>query len=363
MLVLIPVSLAGYPLLIVLAVFALALPIALALGWRKLPHRLGAVILRVLVIILCQLLALAAVFVGVNRNFGFYDSWNDLLGRRQDPGAVAVADIGSLLADNGSQGQVKFLTVHGKVSGTTQQVLVWLPPQYFQKAYAKTNFPVLMALPGQPGSQAGIFRTLNLATRGLAAVNSGAVKPFIAIVPPLSIAAPRDTECTDIPNGPQADSWLSSDVRDGVITHYRVTHDHWSTMGWSTGAFCASKMLLRHPTAFGAAVSIGGYFTAEQDHTTGNLFNHSKTLFQQNSPLWLLKHTLSYPVHLLIISSPDDRESWKGKFYADTRKTVQASRGIPGVSTIIVPSGGHNFSTYDGTVAPALAWLGKNAAL
>jgi S-formylglutathione hydrolase FrmB len=356
------VSLTGMPLLVTVIVVALALPFAVALAWRRTTPMIIATIVRALAIVLCQVVAIAAVFVGVNRTFGFYDSWDDLLGRKS-PGDVSVTDDGQLVASDGSQGRIRVLTVHGKVSGASGQVLVWLPPQYFQKAYAKATFPVLMALPGQPGTPAGIFRKLDLATNATSAVTQDQMKPFIAVVPPLEIAAPRDTECTDIPHGPQADSWLSTDVKEDVVRHFRVTPDHWSTMGWSTGGFCAAKMLLRHSTSFGAAVSIGGYFAAEEDHSTGNLFNHSSTLRNQNSPLWLIKHTLTYPVHLLIITSKADRESWGGVAYADADKAVAAATGIPGVSTIILPAGGHNFSTYAATVAPALTWLGKNAGL
>jgi S-formylglutathione hydrolase FrmB len=356
------VSLTGMPLLVLLVVIALAAPVALAIGWRRSSAKFIAGVVRGLAVVLCQVLAIAAVFVGVNRAFGFYDSWDDLLGRTSS-GPVNVADDGQLVAGDGSQGQIRVMTVHGKVSGATGQVLVWLPPQYFQKAYAKTTFPVLMALPGQPGTPAGIFRRLDLAANGTRAVAQGQAKPFIAVIPPLEIAAPRDTECTDIPHGPQADAWLSTDIKEDVVRHFRVTPDHWSTLGWSTGGFCAAKMLLRHPTSFGAAVSIGGYFAAEEDKTTGNLFNHSRTLRNENSPLWLITHTLAYPVHLLIITSKADSESWNGVAYADAQKAVAAAAGIPGVSTIVLPTGGHNFGTYAGTVAPALAWLGKNAGL
>jgi hypothetical protein len=65
----------------------------------------------------------------------------------------------------------------------------------------------------------------------------------------------------------------------------------------------------------------------------------------------------------LIITSKGDRESWDGVHYADAQKAIAAARGIPGVGTIVLPSGGHNFSTYAPTVGPALAWLGKNAGL
>jgi pimeloyl-ACP methyl ester carboxylesterase len=357
------VSLTGAPLMILLIAAAVILPIALALAWRRLPSRVGGAALRVGMILGCQAVAVLAVFAAVNRAYLFYDSWDELLGHERGGGQVAVADAGQLVPVDGSQGRISILTVHGKVSGATEQVLIWFPPQYADPAESKTRFPVLMALPGQPGTPAGIFKTLNLASTAMQAIKSGQAKPFVAVIPPLSVAQPRDTECTDIPRGPQADSWLATDVKEAVIKHFRVTPAHWSTIGWSTGAFCASKMLLRHPTSFVAAVSIGGYFNAEEDHSTGNLFNHSRVLRNQNSPLWLIRHTLSYPVHLLIITSKGDRESWNGVHYADAQKAIAAAKGIPGVSTIVLPRGGHNFSTYAPTVGPALAWLGKNAGL
>jgi hypothetical protein len=73
-----------------------------------------------------------------------------------------VADAGQLVSADGSEGRIKILTVHGKVSGATEQVLVWLPRQYAAAAEANVRFPVLMALPGHPGTPAGIFKTLNL---------------------------------------------------------------------------------------------------------------------------------------------------------------------------------------------------------
>ena len=369
--------------LVLLAVLAIAGPVGLTLGWRRLaPRREGGrpptppdrfpslallkprhallAITRLVAVLLCQALAISAVAVAVNRSFEFYDSWSDLFGRRQT-GQIQVANDGQLVPPDGSEGQVQILTVHGKVSDATEQVLIWLPPQY--NSEPKATFPVLMALPGQPGTPAGIFKILDLAHNATRAIAAGQAKPFVAVIPPLSIAAPRDTECTDIPKGPQADSWLATDVKDVVVRHFRVTPEHWSAMGWSTGGFCAAKMLLRHQTSFGAAVSIGGYFAAEEDHTTGVLFNHSSTLRRQNSPLWLLQHTLTYPVHLLIITSKGDRSSWSGVHYADSRLAVAAGRGVPGVNSIVLPSGGHNFSTYAPTIEPAFSWLGTNAGL
>jgi enterochelin esterase-like enzyme len=352
-------SLTGTLLLVLLIVLALGGPVALGLTWRRFSGRVLGVVARIGIVLVCQVLAVAAVGVGVNRAYVFYDSWGDLLGRPADP--VKVTQNGQLVPADGSQGRVEFLNVQGRVSGVTQQVLIWLPPEYDQNP--KATFPVLLALPGYPGTTTGIFRTFDLPRNALAAVASGETKPFVAVIAGLDVAPPRDTECTDIPKGPQADAWLATDVREAVVGHYRVAAKNWSTLGWSTGGFCAAKMLLRHPTSFGGAASIGAYFTADEDDTTGSLFGGDAALRDQNSPLYLLQHTRTYPVHLLVVVAKGDYESWSGASYANAKETVAAGTGVPGFSAIVLPTGGHNFTTYAPTIEPSLAWLGHNAGL
>lgn len=179
------------------------------------------------------------------------------------------------------------------------------------------------------------------------------------------IAPPRDTECTDVPHGPQAERWLSHNVRNYVTAHLRVTTNprHWSTMGWSTGGFCAAKLLLRHPTLFNAAVGFGAYYDAETDKTTGSLFGGSRALRNMNSPLWLVQHRPRPVTNLLIIVSTEDKDSYSGVFYADSKKMNAATVGVAGVSTILLPSGGHNYHIYQPTLSQALAWLAHTASL
>jgi hypothetical protein len=158
------------------------------------------------------------------------------------------------------------------------------------------------------------------------------------VIPPLSIAQPRDTECTDIPRGPQADSWLATDVKEAVIKHFRVTSAHWSDDRLEYRRLLRQQDAVTPPDLICRGSQHRRLLRAEEDHSTGNLFNHSRVLRNQNSPLWLIRHTLSYPVHLLIITSKGDRESWNGVHYADAKKAIAAASGIPGVSTIVLPA-------------------------
>ena len=180
------------------------------------------------------------------------------------------------------------------------------------------------------------------------------------------IAAPRDTECTNIPGGPQAETWLSTSVREQVIRRVRAdpAGAKWSALGFSTGGFCAAKLLLRDRNLFSAAVSIGGYFEAETDHTTGDLFKGSARLRQENSPLWLIKQPPQQQTNLLIVASKLDTDTWKpGAKYADTSKMVTQSAGIPGVATLLLNTGGHNYRTYGPTLPDCLTWLNRVGAI
>lgn len=361
-------SLTSAGLLYAAAALAIILPLVLVITWRRRPHGVLGAALRFVVVLLCQAVAVTAVGLAANNSFGFYNSWSDLVGGQGS--TSQAASINGLIATNGSQGKIITLSVDqtGQVAAGTRRsltVLAWLPPQYNQPQFANTRFPVTMMLPGQPGTPQSVIRQFDFIPAAMAAIADHSVKPFVAIFPPLMVAPPRDTECTDVPGGPQAETWLSHDVRRAAISKLRLSTNagQWSVMGWSTGGFCAAKLLLRHPTLFRAAAGFGAYYDSETDKTTGDLFANSKRLRHENSPLWLITRHRKAVTHLLIIVSQADKSSYDGKFYADSRAMIAATTGMAGVTTILLPSGGHNYRVYRPTMPQALAWLGRTAQL
>jgi hypothetical protein len=133
--------------------------------------------------------------------------------------------------------------------------------------------------------------------------------------------------------------------------------------GWSTGGFCAAKLLLRNRADFNAAASIGGYFDAETDPSTGNLFGGSAQLRRQNAPIWLIRQPGNLDANLLIVVSKTDRSSYNGVHYADSKQMIAETRGYPSVATVLLPSGGHNYTVYRATLPAVLAWCARTAGL
>jgi S-formylglutathione hydrolase FrmB len=361
-------SLTGTPLLVLLASLTVIGPVLVILSYRRRGLRVLPSVVRFVGVLGCQAVAVALVGVLANNAFGFYSSWSDILGGQTQLQQAVVAD--GLVASDGSQGTVITLSASqsGPVAAGASRrlpVLVWLPPQYSKPQYQQTEFPVTMMLPGQPGTPEGVFRQFDFAAEATSAIESGAVKPFVAVFPPLMVDPPRDTECTNVPNGPQAETWLFKDVRNVVLKRVRVSpkSQDWSAMGWSTGGFCAAKLLLRHRDLFNAAVGFGAYYDSETDRTTGKLFGNSQKLRNENSPLWLIQHPPGQRTNLLIVVSKQDRASYGGIFYADSKTMISQSAGTPGVSTILMPTGGHNYRVYRATMPQVLAWLSRNAGL
>ena len=346
-------SLTGLPLLLLVGAAALAAPVVTGLTWRRSGDGRSAVLVRVVAVLGCQALAIATTFLAVNRDFVFYASWADVIGRSA-PGAARITTERLLQP---GQGSVEVLHVHGQASGADAPVLVWRPPQYDQPAYAHTRFPVLMVLPGQPSTPSVMFAHVDFGASATQAIEARTVRPFVAVFPPLMTNPPRDTECTDVTRGPRAETWLTTDVRRAVLQHVRASASprSWAVAGYSTGAFCAVKLMLAHPRLFTAAAGFGGYYEPLTDATTGNLFGGSRTRYDDNSPLWLYERDgLEADHRLLLITGRQDPDS-----YASTAKMLAATAGDPGVSSLVFPTGGHNYRNYAAAMPEVLRWLGQ----
>lgn len=348
-------SLTGQPLLVlavVVGVLAMAAVVFLvafrpAFGLR---HRVWTRVLPVTALVLvAQLCAVLVVALAVNDNYGFYTSWGDLRGTTQ-VGTSAIA-TGGLLSKG--EGSLRVMTVHDQRVGSDDRVLVWLPKQYALPQYSRRKFPVVMFMPGQPSGPQIVFREFHFGSTASQLIDNGTVQPFIGVFPTLMVSPPRDTECTNVRHGPQAFTWLAKDVPAFVTQHFRARPlgRDWSVMGWSTGGFCASKLITTYQPDFSRAVSFGGYYEPLQDHTTGHLFHGSLRAWRRNNPQWLYLHRGLRGDKLLMVVGRQDKGSWPS-----TSKMIGAALGDPEVSHITFPVGGHNYRNYSAYLSSALRW-------
>ena len=352
-------SLTGRPLLVLtgilaaLAVLGLVWLVYRATGLPPMHRKRRAVFIAgaVVLAVLAPAFAVGATGLAVNNDYLFYTSWADLTGL--GPGQATIV-TGALVRPG--QGTLRVDTVHGHAGGLDDRVIVWLPPGY--DARAARPYPVVMFLPGQPSSPQGTIRHFQFPRIATQLVQSHQLPPFVAVFPTLMIAPPRDTECTNIPGGVQAESWLTADVPAYLGRHYRVQQPgrNWSVIGWSTGGFCAAKLVAAFPGRFGSATAFGGYFNPVQDRSTGSLFGGQSQRYDRNSPVWLYQHRHGLGgSRLLVVAGRQDTETW-----SSSQQMLRLAGSDPAVSHLVFATGGHNYKNYRSYLAQALVWGAKS---
>lgn len=331
---------------ILLFVVAIAAVAGAVLLWSRVrgPRALK-VAARVGMIFLCQLTAIMVVMVSVNNKYGFYASWDDLLGNA-NTGGKAVATPTSTPAPAVPDYHVKFTsysqgfqrgTVRGWKSGTKGDVIVWLPPQYDKKEFAHTRFPVIEVLHGIPGTPHSFLRGMRLGQIMQDQITAGRAEPAILVLP--TITPDRiDTGCADVPGKSKVGTWLTDDVVQTVERNFRTlpAPRGWAVMGISTGGYCAARLALQHPDRFAAGAAL-----APDNPAKG-----------EPSPLWLARNT--HPnTHLLIESSLQDPES-PPKFATWIACAVKRPTTV---TTMQIPKGGHNWKTWGQMFPQAFTWV------
>ncbi|EDY57850.1 MULTISPECIES: alpha/beta hydrolase-fold protein [Streptomyces] len=335
-------------------------------GWRSVSGRIG-------LLLATQLLIFVSVGLVANQAFGFYASWADLFGRENDQGVVVdhtpgdrssgplrVTEIGGVPGRSGfrpsSVGQVQKVDIIGPTSHIASPAYVYLPPEYFQERYRTRTFPASVVLTGYPGTARALVDKLHYPRTALQLTKDGRMRPMILVMLRPTVAPPRDTECADVPDGPQTETFFAKDLPEAVTAHYRVGRERgsWGIIGDSTGGYCALKLAMHHPQVYAAGAGLSPYYKAPVDATTGDLFQGDKKLRNRANLWWCLKHLPAPDTSLLVTSSKVGEKNYKDTLkFIERVKATETTR----ISSIILESGGHNFNTWRREIPATLEWV------
>jgi enterochelin esterase-like enzyme len=167
----------------------------------------------------------------------------------------------------------------GVFPGELRPGLVYLPPGFS----TARQYPVVYLLHGMPGSPSEYPEGTGLVGFADDAISSGALRPFIGILP---AAGPDDRY-----NGEWAGSW-ESDLVDRIVpwvdAQFPTLPDAGDRViaGLSAGGFGAVNIALRHPGLFGTVESWSGYFDPLHDGP----FKHApRAVLAANDPTMLAR--------------------------------------------------------------------------
>ncbi|OEJ40224.1 esterase [Streptomyces agglomeratus] len=351
------------------AVLAVVLFVSTVALWPRLAGRnWRAVLGRVGLLLVTQLLLFATLGLAANKSFLFYGSWTDLFGQETELGVVVdhsagardltVVDTQGMDVQGGSKpavgGQIQKVVIAGEHSKIASQAYVYLPPEYFWPQYAGKTFPAALVLTGYPGTAENLLKGLRYPRTAHTQAQKGTMQPMILVMLRPTVAPPRDTECVNVPGGPQTETFLAKDIPKAVSESYRVGTKprNWGVIGNSTGGYCALKFAIHHPGTFGAGAGLSAYYRAAEDPTTGDLFHGDRNERNRADLMWSLDHVKPSKTSFLVTSSRQGEENLR-----DTVKFVGKVRPPARVSSITLDNGGHNFGTWRREIPAAMEWM------
>ncbi|MCX4576630.1 alpha/beta hydrolase-fold protein [Streptomyces sp. NBC_01571] len=359
--------------LVLAILFAVLLFAGTVWWWPRLARRdWPAVGGRIGMLLVTQVAVFVSIGLFANQAFGFYASWADLLGRESGQGVVVdhsgrgaggplqVVDTQQVNVSGGARpqvgGQIQKVDIVGRTTHIATPAYVYLPPEYFQSRYRTRTFPATTVLTGYPGTAEALIKGLHYPQTAHELAKDGRMQPMILVMMRPTVAPPRDTECVDIPGGPQTESFFAKDLPEVVAAHYRVGRKpgSWGIIGDSTGGYCALKLAVHHPETYAAGAGLSPYYRAPIDPTTGDLFHGDRLLRNSADLRWYLRHNPAPRTSLLVTSSKEGEHN-----YRDTLRFIDQVKGTgrTGIASIILDSGGHNFNTWRREIPGALQWM------
>ena len=315
--------------------------------------------------IVCGALSIIVAMTGgiavVNYYYGYYSTWGqmwaDFHGATGNLGVITQATGTTALGS----GRLGWTDLPGKLSGYNRRALVYLPPQYSQAKYARVRFPVVELFHGTPGTNPLAWDTrLRIGQVMDTLLARHLIGPMVLVMPTINGPGRQFQDCVNGP-GVNDETYLTKDVRADVYARYRVSHDpyQWGLSGYSSGGYCAANLALRHPSSYGAAAVINGYFRAA-DGPAGGVLNNSQQLEAANSPLYLAERlTLnSSPLPAFwVAAGTNDRTDYKpATMFAAAMDRVQQSPFVK------LNNVGDTANGWVAALPAALTWLWQQLA-
>jgi enterochelin esterase-like enzyme len=355
------------------------------------------VVFRVLAACLAFIPAMAFGIASVNKFYDYYQTWGGMISDLTGQGAssipkYAVAGAGSnrqfdkdigRVTSTAEDAQVGYLfqtTVTGLHSRLTRDVYVYLPPQYFQKAYAHYRFPVIELLHGSPGDPEAWITALDVIPTFLNLLVAHPSDAAVLVMPDTDGGERYGLQCLNNPGGIQDMTFVAEDLPDYISRFVRVQPPGraWGVAGYSEGGFCAANIALQEPNRYGAAGVLSGYFApipsqvptgnkpGGKPYTTNVFAGHPAQQLVNTPSAYITKVPLSIqlPAFWFAAGAEDKedvsaaasfRQQLEARELLEERELLRTNQ--PPVPFMIVPGGGHTGNVWRGALGPMLAWM------
>jgi enterochelin esterase-like enzyme len=342
------------------------------------------VVFRVFAACLAFIPAMAFGIAAVNKYYDYYPTWGAMFADlRGSTGGLPNYDQAGLAGSKKIQqdlnrdtnatldsevGTSFATTITGPKTHISRQVIIYLPPQYFQKAYKSYKFPAIELLHGSPGSPIAWIDVLDVEATYLGLLADGQAKPAILVMPDTDGGEVYSLQCLNNPGGIQDMTYVAKEVPEMVvrtIPRVQPPGKAWGVAGYSEGGYCAANIALNDPGSFGFAGVLSGYFYPLPSQVPAgnkpggkpvreNVFADHPALRLQNTPSYYILHVpggYEVPQFWLAAGLND-----KGDVEAAEQFRQLVSLRQLNVPLDLIP-GGHTGKVWRAALSPMLIWM------
>jgi enterochelin esterase-like enzyme len=343
------------------------------------------VVFRVLAACLAFLPAMCFGIASVNKFYDYYQTWGGMINDLTGQGASTIpkysaAGLGSnrqfdknigrvtSTAEDAEVGYLFQTSVTGARSHLTRDVYIYLPPQYFQKRYLHTKFPVIELLHGSPGNPQAWVDVMGVIPTFLNLLEAHPTDAAVLVMPDTDGGMQYALQCLNNPGGIQDMTFVAQDVPDAIARIARVQPPGraWGLAGYSEGGYCTANIALQHPGNWGAAGVMSGYFYPTPSQVPeGNKPGgapHLVNVFAGHPGLRLINTPRDYitrvpindqlPAFWLAAGAKDKSDVAAAQNFKQLLQTRVAN-----VPFVIIPGGGHQGSVWRAALIPMLSWM------
>jgi enterochelin esterase-like enzyme len=343
------------------------------------------VVFRVLAACLAFLPAMVFGIAAVNKFYDYYQTWGGMISDLTGQGTstipkYAAAGVGSKnnfdknigrVTSQAEDAQVGYLfqtSVTDALRHITRDVYVYLPPQYFQKPYLHTKFPVIELLHGSPGNPQAWVDVMGVIPTFLNLLEVHPSDAAVLVMPDTDGGMQYGLQCLNDPGGIQDMTFVAIDVPNAIARIARVQPPGraWGLAGYSEGGYCTANIALQFPSRWGAAGVMSGYFTPISSQVPeGNKPGAKPELryvFRGRPALRLLNSPQDYvtrvpvndvlPAFWLAAGAEDASDVTAAQDFRQLLETRVAN-----VPLVIIPGGGHQGSVWRAALVPMLSWM------
>src|SRR5690242_19253151 len=343
------------------------------------------VVFRVLAACLAFLPAMVFGVAAVNKFYDYYQTWggmiNDLTG--QGTGSIPKYAAGGAgtnkqfdknigrVTSQAEDAQVGYLfqtSVTGAHSHLARDVYVYLPPQYFQKAYRHYKFPVIELLHGSPGYPQAWVDVMGVIPTFLSLLETHPKDAAVLVMPDTDGGVRYGLQCLNNPGGIQDMTFVARDVPEAIARIARVQPSGraWGVAGYSEGGYCAANIALQDPKGYGAAGVLSGYFAPLRSQVpAGNkpggrpvgvdvFLGHPGLQFINTPRAYVTTVPVNdvLPAFWLAAGAQDKQDVLAAQNFRQLLQTRVAN-----VPFMAVQGGGHQGSVWRAALGPMLRWM------